>query len=137
MSEQIRALKIKAVGGQRSDDGQFGLIKFVRENPAPNGQDSLWLAIPNRLLAYLATMAIRQLPQASGGMKKPVPFAFPTSTIEFGTSTRGEYVVTIILEQGAGISYHLNRRQAEGLMLGLQNALGAISLAPPEGSKPN
>jgi hypothetical protein len=136
MEVQIKALRIKAVGGQRSNDGQFGLIKFVREKPEPNGQDHFWVAIPNRLLAHLAGVAIRQLPLPGKGTTKPIPFAFPATGVEVGTGFEGGYFVTMEIERGA-ISYRLDREKAAALMIGLQSSLGQLTLTRPESSKPN
>ena len=138
MAEQIKALRVKAVGGQRAaGERPYGLMKFARENPAPNGVDSLWLAIPDHLLPYVAVQAIKLLPQPAEGMKKDIPFAIPTEAVEFGVGERGELAVSMIIAQGATISFRLDAGEAQTLMIGIQNALGAASIEVPPGVKPS
>jgi len=63
----VKAHQIASIGGARSSDGRFGLIRFVREKPMDDGSKDVWVALPNAMLPYLATVAVMQLPQPQGG----------------------------------------------------------------------
>jgi hypothetical protein len=129
-------LRIKAVGGQQADDGKHALIKFVRQNPDADGVEDLWFAIPHATLPYLATVVIREIPQPNENMQNVIP-AFPTHGVATGMNALEQIIVTMELAEGAAISYHIDRGEAEALMKGLQSILDNIPMEPPPGTKRN
>ena len=127
----VQAHQIASIGGARSTDGQFGLIRFVREKPMQDGTKDVWVALPNPLLPYLASVAVAQLPQPQGGT---IPHIMRAKGLAVGAGQAGEILLSLTIEQGASLSYQLDREQAEGLLKGLRDALGKE--APPPKAKP-
>ena len=137
MTEKIRGLRIKGLRAVKATDGKHALIGFDRHKPAPNGQTTVWMAVPTRMLPYLATMAIKQMPQPSGEAIKDAALAFPAFEVAFGTNADGRHILNITLEQGATISYELDDGQLSGLSQVMAQSAAALSMKPPKGSKPN
>lgn len=133
----IKAHLIASVGGTPGSDGKVGLVKFVREKPMTNGETDLWMAVPHQLLPYLATVAIKILPQPPEGMTRDVPHVLDAEEIVFGLGPKGELVLSLTIEKGATLSYRLDVGQAETLLSALRDALGNPSLGPPPGMKPS
>ena len=131
----VKAHQIASIGGARSSDGKFGLIRFVREKPMDDGSKDVWVALPNALLPYLATVAVMQLPQPQGGT---IPHIMQAKGLAVGVGPNGEILLSLKIEQGASLSYQLDREQAEGLLTGLRNALGknGTASAPKAKAKP-
>jgi len=131
----IKAHQIASIGGARSSDGQFGLIRFVREKPMDDGSKDVWVALPNALLPYLASVAVMQLPQPQGGT---IPHIMQAKGLAVGVGPNGEILLSMKIDQGASLSYQLDRSQAEGLVTGLRNALGknGTAAAPKAKAKP-
>lgn len=131
----VQAHQIASIGGARSSDGQFGLIRFVREKPMQDGTKDVWVALPNNLLPYLASVAVMQLPQPQGGT---IPHIMQAKGLAVGVGPNGEILLSLKIDQGASLSYQLDREQAEGLLTGLRNALGknGTASAPKAKTKP-
>jgi hypothetical protein len=119
----IQAHKIASLSSARSSDRQFGLIRFGREVPLPDGQKDVWVAVPNKLLPYLATSAIKALPQPGLGGTADVPHVLPSLGAEVGVGGNGEIVLTVAIEQGATLSYRLDAKQAGDLLVDLAEAI--------------
>jgi hypothetical protein len=117
----VQAHQIASLSGARSSDGQFGLVRFVRKVPMPDGQTDVWMAVPTKLLPYLATVAIQALPQPQG---TTVPSVLNARRVALGSGPNGEILLTVTLAKGATLSYLLEPGQAEGLLAGLQKAVG-------------
>lgn len=117
----VQAHQISQIGGARSSDGRFGLIRFIREKPMDTGQTDVWVAVPTNLLPYLATVAVKALPQPQGGT---IPAVLNARGVALGGGPNGEIVLSVALEKGAALSYRLEPKQAEGLLAALQQALG-------------
>ncbi len=117
----VQAHQIASIGGARSTDGKFGLIRFVREKPMQDGTKDVWVALPNAMLPYLATVAVTQLPQPQGGT---IPHIMPAKGLAMAVGSKGEILLSLKIEQGASLSYQLDRGQAESLLAELRNALG-------------
>ena len=117
----VQAHQIASISGARSSDGQFGLVRFVRKVPMPDGQTDVWMAVPAKLLPYLATVAVKALPQPQGNT---VPNVLTARRVRLGGGPDGEIVLSVTLEKGATLSYRLDSAQAEGLLAGLQKAVG-------------
>ena len=129
----VKAHQIASIGGARSTDGRFGLIRFVREKPMDDGSKDVWVALPNAMLPYLATVAVMQLPQPQGGT---IPHIMQAKGLAVGVGPNGEILLSMKIEQGASLSYQLGREQAEGLLTGLRNALGKNGTAAASKAKP-
>ena len=117
----VQAHQIASISGARSSDKRFGLVRFVRAVPMPDGQTDLWMAVPANLLPYLATVAVKALPQPQGNN---VPNLLTARRVALGGGPNGEIVLAVTLEKGATLTYQLAPAQAEGLLAGLQKALG-------------
>lgn len=117
----VKAHQIASLSGARSSDGQFGLIRFVRAVPLPDGQTDVWMAVPANLLPYLATVAIKALPQPQG---TTVPNVLAAKGVALGGGPNGEILLAVTLEKGATLTYRLDPAQAKGLLAGLQKAVG-------------
>ena len=131
----VKAHQIASIGGARSSDGQFGLIRFVREKPMDDGSKDVWVALPNALLPYLASVAVMQLPQPHGGR---VPHIMRAKGLALAVGPNGEILLSLKIERGASLSFQLDRDQAEGLLTGLRNTLGknGTASAPKAKAKP-
>ena len=117
----VQAHQIESISGARSTDGNYGLVRFVRKVPMPDGQTDVWMAVPANLLPYLATVAVKALPQPHGNT---VPNLLTARRVQLGGGPKGEIVLAMTLEKGATLTYRLARDQAEGLLAGLKKALG-------------
>lgn len=137
MSGKIRGLRIKGLRGAKAPDGRFAFIGFDRQDPAPGGQKTVWMALPRPMLPYLATLAVKQMPQPTGDRPQDAPFALPAFEVAFGTSPEGKHVLNITLEQGATISYELDDGQVAGLAKVMAQSAAALNAEPPKGAKPN
>jgi hypothetical protein len=119
----VQAHKIASVSSARSSDQQFGLIRFGREAPMPDGQTDVWVAVPTKLLPYLATSAIKALPQPGLGGTADVPYVLPSAGAEVGVGPNGEIVLTVAVDQGATLSYQFDAKQAGALLADLAEAV--------------
>ena len=119
----VQAHKIASLSSARSSDQAFGLIRFGREVPLPDGETDVWVAVPTKLLPYLATSAIKALPQPGPGGTADVPYALPSLGAEVGVGPNGEIVLTVAVEQGATLSYQLDAKQAGALLADLAEAV--------------
>jgi hypothetical protein len=141
----VKAHQIASLGGARSADGNFGLIHFVREKPMTDGTKDLWVAVPKKLLPYLASVAVKQLPQPPAtGASRNVPHALKAKQIAVGVSSKGSVILSVMIDQNAAMSYELNAAQAREVLNILQAALGdglatapAKAKAKPKPKKPN
>ena len=128
----VQAHQIASISGARSSDGRFGLVRFVRAVPMPDGQTDVWMAVPANLLPYLATVAVKALPQPQGNT---IPHVLTARRTALGSGPNGEILLAVTLEKGATLTYRLDPGQAEGLLAGLQKAVGATkSGAAPKSS---
>ena len=126
----VAAHKIASIGGARSSDGEYGLIQFVRDTPMPDGTSDVWVAVPKKLLPYLASVAVKQLPQpAATGASRNVPHALKAQQIAVGVAPSGAVILSLMIDKGAALSYQLDPAQAREVLNILQAALGA---APPK-----
>ena len=116
----VKAHQIASITSARSADGRFGLIRFVREAPLQDGTTDLWMAVPTNLLPYLATVAVKALPQPEGGT---VPHVLAAQGVALGVGSGGELVLTVTLEKGATLSYQLDPAQAAALHARLSDVL--------------
>jgi hypothetical protein len=128
----VQAHKIASLSSARSSDQQFGLIRFGREVPLPDGETDVWVAVPTKLLPYLATSAIKALPQPGLGGTADVPHVLPSLGAEVGVGPNGEIVLTVAVEQGATLSYQLDAKQAGELLADLAEA---VAETKPSGTK--
>ena len=117
----VQAHQIESISGARSTDAQFGLIRFVRKVPLPDGQTDVWMAVPANLLPYLATVAVKALPQPQGNT---VPHLLTARRTALGSGPNGEILLAMTLEKGATLTYRLDLGHAETLLAGLQKAVG-------------
>jgi hypothetical protein len=132
----VQAHLIAELSAARSSDGEHGLIRFGRKEPLPDGQKDVWVAVPRKLLPYLATSAIKALPQPGLGGTTDVPHALTTEGAEFGVGPGGEIVLTVGLEKGATISFQLDQKLAQSLLADLQDAVqGSSGRKPKAASK--
>ena len=131
----VQAHMIASLSGARSSDGQYGLIRFGRDKPMPDGQKDVWVAVPNKLLPYLATSAIKALPQPGLGGTTDVPNVLSAEGAEFGVGPGGEIVLTVGLEKGATISFQLDKAQARSLLADLQDAVDEVGGKKSRASK--
>ena len=118
----VQAHLISAISGDRSSDGEHGLIRFGRVEPTPDGQKDVWVALPNKLLPYLATTAIKTLPQPGLGGTTDVPFVLKAEGAEFGVGPEGQIVLTVGIEQSATLSFEISQDQARSLLADLLDA---------------
>ena len=131
----VQAHLIASLSAARASDGEHGLIRFGRAEPAPDGQKDVWVALPNKLLPYLATTAIGALPQPGPGGTADVPHAVNAEGAEFGVGPGGEIVLTVGLEKGATISFQLGKSLAKSLLVDLQDAIEDSGSRKPRASK--
>jgi len=133
----IKAHQIASIGGARSADERFGLIRFVREKPMDDGTSDVWVALPKKLLPYLASVAIKQLPQPSGtGASRNVPHALKAKQVAVGVAPSGAVILSLMIEQNAALSYQLDPTQAREILNILQAALGDGPAPPKAKAKP-
>ena len=118
----VQAHLIKSLSAARATDGEHGLIRFGRDKPTPDGQTDVWVAVPNKLLPYLASSAIKALPQPDGGGTANVPFVLFAEGAEFGVGPEGEIVLTVGIEKGATFSFQISQDQARSLLADLLDA---------------
>jgi len=136
----VKAHQIKSVGGAHSSDGKYGLIRFVREKPMDDGTTDVWVALPNALLPYLASTAVKSMPQPKG---TTVPNIITAQGLALGVGPGGEVVLSITIDQNATLSFRLETDKASGLLQALQGALkdvkngGAKPEAAKRSKKPN
>lgn len=128
----VQAHQIASIGSARSSDGQFGLIRFTREKPLENGQSDVWMAVPTKLLPYLAVTAVKALPQPGTGGTANVPFALATQGAEFGVGANGEIVLTVGLEKGATLSFQLDQGLGKALLADLEDAIHSVNGTAPK-----
>ena len=131
----VQAHLIQSLSAARASDGEHGLIRFGRAEPMPDGQTDVWVAVPKKLLPYLATSAIGALPQPGTGGTTDVPHAIHAEGAEFGVGLGGEIVLTVGLEKGATISFQLDKALAKSLLDDLQDAVKDSSGKKPKPSK--
>ncbi len=138
MSEDIKAYKVKGVGGMRADDQQLGLMRFVREGPATVEVPDLWMAIPDQLLPFVAIQAMKLVPQPEDpGKSIDSPAVLEAEKVVFDEGPAGELVLTLTIQENATLSYRLGKSQAQVLLVGLQSALGEIDFSAPIGTNPS
>ena len=129
----VKAHQIASIGGARSSDGQFGLIRFVRDKPMQDGNSDIWVAVPNKLLPYLATVAVRHLPQpATTGGVRNIPHALDAKQVAVGVAPNGQVILSLLIDKGAAMSYRLSAGQAREVLTILQGALGGKNGAAPK-----
>jgi len=131
----VQAHLIASLSVARASDGEHGLICFGRAEPLPDGQKDVWVAVPRKLLPYLASSAIRALPQPGLGGTTDVPHVLDAEGAEFGVGPGGEIVLTIGLERGATISFQLDKSLAKSLLVDLQDAVDDSAGKKPKTSK--
>jgi len=131
----VQAHLIASLSAARSSDGEYGLICFGREKPMPDGQKEVWVAVPRKLLPYLATSAIKALPQPGLGGTTNVPHVLSAEGAEFGVGPNREIILTVGLEKGATISFQLDKAQAKSLLDDLQDAVKDAGGKKPKASK--
>jgi hypothetical protein len=117
----VKAHQINALSSARSSDGEFGLIRFVREKPLDDGTKDLWVAVPNNLLPYLATAAVQVMPRPAGDA---FPNLLRVKSLGLGASPDGEVAVSLTIAKNATLSYQLDPAQAQKLLTALEKALG-------------
>ena len=132
----VQAHLIESLSSARSSDGQHGLIRFGRKEPMPDGQKDVWVAVPNKLLPYLATSAIKALPQPGLGGTADVPHVMSAQGAEFGVGPGGEIVLTVAVEHGATLSFQLDMDQALSLLADLQDAVKDSGGKPKASKRP-
>ena len=127
----VKAHQIKSVGGAHSSDGKYGLIHFVREKPMDDGTTDLWVALPNALLPYLASTAVKSMPQPKG---TSVPNIISAQGAALGVGPAGEVILSLTIDQNATLSFKLDTAMAAGLQQALAGALKDVKNG---GAKPN
>ena len=129
----VKAHKIASIGGARSSDGEYGLIRLVRDTPMPDGNSDVWVAVPKKLLPYLASVAVKQLPQPTGtGASRNIPHALDAKQVAVGVAPSGQVILSLLIDQGAALSYRLSAGQARQVLDILQAALGEKDGAAPK-----
>jgi hypothetical protein len=118
----VQAHLISSLSAARASDGEHGLIRFGREEPMDDGQKDVWVAVPKKLLPYLATSAIAALPQPGEGGTTDVPHVLKAHGAEFGVGRDGEIVLTVGIDKGATLSLQIDREQAKSLLADLLDA---------------
>ena len=70
-------------------------------------------------MPYLATVAVKALPQPQG---TTVPNVLTAKQVALGSGPNGETLLSVTLQKGATLTYRLEPEQAAGLLTGLQKA---------------
>lgn len=130
MSKTLVAHRIRALTAKRSRDPDYGLVGFERSRPMEDGEDTLWMAVPYKLMPYLAEKALQLLPHPSPEFNSN-PAAFRAQNVRFGMDQSERCILTVGMDSSAAISYQLKRCQAEVLLTELRRALGDSDLRWP------
>jgi hypothetical protein len=134
-TNQLEAAVVESLKSGMSKDGQFALIKALRPNGSPSGEDDINLAIPVPMLPKVLGLILKLIETADAGLSSPRPGTsrrrcFAASNVEASESEDGREALTFELALGGKISIAVNDVQARAIYNALAERLGDHGTSP-------